>query len=448
MKLLKKGLPIFMSIPFMLCCPTILVAQKNDRPISQAEKSHVLDKAFSLLHENYIFPEVVNPMEKNIRKKFADGKYAGFNTAMEFIKNINYDFESLGNDRHLNIFYDPLRVKQVRAEKKDTAVQNFDPAFLARAKFENNMVRKAERMEGNVGYLKLDLFVDVRISKPTIVAAMNFLSNSDGLIIDLRQNGGGHASTVNFLLNYFLPDSTLTSRFTSRMTKNTTNIYTEHDPVIRKFQDNVPVYILVSKRTSSAAEAFAYTLQAFKRSVIVGDTTNGEANPGYVFILNDDMVMMIPTSVNQNVMTKTNWQGVGVIPDILARPPKALDAALAAIYNDLSITSKEGKLKETYSWLSMGFNAKVNPITPGEKELQSLVGNYAHDRKITISEKELYYERAGGNGKKKLWPLTHNIFELEGSPFFRVKFIKNDKGETIALEAMYDDGEREISKKL
>ncbi|HMJ46629.1 MAG TPA: S41 family peptidase, partial [Ferruginibacter sp.] len=339
-------------------------------------------------------------------------------------------------------------VKQIKAEEKSTAVPNFDPEFLARARYENNMVRKAERLDGNLGYLKLDLFIDVRISKPTLVAAMNFLHNSDGLIIDLRKNGGGNASTVNFLLNYFLPDSTLTSQFKSRLTKMTTDIYTEYDPAIQKFSNNIPLYILVSKRTSSAAEAFAYTLQSFKRATIMGDTTNGEANPGYAFVLNSDMFIMIPTSVNKNVITHTNWQGVGVVPDILISSSKALDAAQGNAYKELGKSAKDTKLKAMYDWLSTGYSAKAFPVTVPENVLKSFTGDYENSRKITLDQKELFYERAGGSERKKLLPVTPEIFELEGSAFFRVRFIKNKNGETIALEAMYDDGEREISKRL
>ena len=365
------------------------------------------------------------------------------------MKQLNTDLETLSNDRHVNIFHDPIRVKQIELESKSTTGKpTFNAEFLKRARFENYMVRKAERLEGNIGYLKLDMFIDIQLSKPTLLSAMNFLSNSSALIIDLRQNGGGNASTVNFLLNYFLPDSTLTGEFTSRLTKSTTKLYIEHDELVQKFGGDIPLYIVVGKRTSSAAEAFAYTLQAFKRGIIIGDTTNGEANPGYAYLINSDMWMMIPTSINTNAITKTNWQGVGVIPDEKIAQDKALNAAQARAYEQMALMARNPQIKNRYEWLSLEFRSKVQPVQPSEKQLRAFAGTYADNRTIIFDQQGLFYQRAGYSEKKKLYPLAENIFELEGAPYFRIRFIKSATGEIIGLEGMYDDGKKEISKRL
>lgn len=354
MKTLKQSFSGIV-LPVLICMLMFnkASAQKNDLPITEKEKKEIAGKAFVLLNDNYIFPEKVASVEKQVSKKLAEGYYAQFTTTNEFLKGLNHDMETLINDRHVNVFFDSIRVKQIRAEAKGTYTQpGFSPEFLKRARYENYMVRRVERLDGNVGYLKLDVFVDIRIARPTFLAAMAFLANSDALIIDLRQNGGGNANAVNFLTGYFLPDSTLISQFTSRLTKTTTNIYIEHDEQVKKFGDNIPLYILVSKRTSSAAEAFAYQLQAFKRAIVVGDTTNGEANPGYAFALNDNLWMMIPTSVNKNAVTKTNWQGIGVAPDVVIKSESALNAALLQAYRQLGGRATTAEIKKRYEWLA------------------------------------------------------------------------------------------------
>lgn len=358
MKTLKQSFSGIV-LPVLICMMMFNKASAQTN-ITEKEKKEIVDKAFVLLKENYIFPDKVAPMEKALRKKISEGYYAQFSNTNDFLKNLNHDMETLVNDRHVNIFFDSIRVKQIRAEAKGTYSQpSFSPEFLKRARYENNMVRKVERLDGNIGYLKLDMFVDSRISKPTLLAAMTFLSNSDALIIDLRQNGGGNANTVSFLMSYFLSDSTLVSQFTSRLTKTTTNVYIERDEEVKKFASNIPLYVLVSKRTSSAAEAFAYQLQAFKRAVVVGDTTNGEANPGYGFALNDNLWMMIPTSVNVNAITKTNWQGTGVLPDIVIKSENALNTALSQSYRQLGTAATSADVKKRYEWLSTDLEAKI-----------------------------------------------------------------------------------------
>jgi C-terminal processing protease CtpA/Prc len=360
------------------------------------------------------------------------------------------ELEVLTNDKHVNIFFDPVRVKQIEAESKgDEKKPSYAPEFLQRAKFENNMMRKAERMDGNVGYLKFNAFVDLNLSKRTLVAAMNLLENSSALIVDLRQNGGGDGHAVTFLLNYFLPDSTLISLRKGRSGSNTAPHYTTHDAVITKFDKNVPLYILTSKRTSSAAEAFAYTLQSFKRAVVVGDTTKGEANPGYLFPLNKEMYIMIPAFENINPITKTNWQGKGVVPDIIISADKALAMAQARAYEALAATTPVTELKAMYSWMATGLWGELQPPVVSEDVLRKNQGEYADGRVITFAEGTLFYERKGNpQGKKKMRPLTPALFSVEGVPYFRVQFVKNEKGAVVALHGIYDDGTVEKSLKL
>lgn len=342
MKTFKKA---FTAI-VLLCL--IVVQGFAQKPITAAEQKQVIDKAFSLLKTNYIFPEVIPAMEKSIYQKLSDGTYSKFSTVEEFLKNINIDLEQLSKDRHVNIFFDPIRVKQINTEEKQPG---YAPEFLERARYENYMVRKAERLDGNVGYIKFNAFVDTSLAKNTLISTMNFVANSNALIIDLRQNGGGDARTLAFLLSYFLPDSTLISERRSRTTA-ITRTYVMHEPQVKKFNANMPVYVLVSKRTSSAAEAFAYTLQSYKRATVIGEVTNGEANPGYVFAVNAEMYIMIPAFESINPITKTNWQGKGVVPDVQVQNDKALTAAQAAAYKTLSQVVQVTQLRNMYASLA------------------------------------------------------------------------------------------------
>lgn len=423
------------------------LAQRSDRNINEKEKTEIVAKVISILKVKYIFPEMVPLIQKTINEKLEKGQYSKFVTAEEFLKNLNADLETLSNDRHVNVFFDPVMVKQIQISEMDTSsVVPMSPAYLARAKFENFMIRDVERLDGNVGYFKFNKFLELQIAKPALVSAMELLTHSSAIIIDLRQNGGGFAQTTEFLLNYFLPDSTVIGSFTSKLDNTTKELFISRDPSVKKFPADVSVYILTSKRTSSAAEAFAYTLQAFKRATIIGDTTNGEANPGYRFALNPEMYLMVPTSINTNAITKTNWQGIGVIPDIKITSQTAFIQAQAVAYKNLASSSKDEELRSFYDWKAVGLQAEVNPTKLSEVELRIYEGSYADSRRISFENGVLYYQRLGISEKRKLIPITKDIFALEAAPYFRVRFIKNENGKTIALEGMYDDGKKEISK--
>jgi len=85
---------------------------------------------------------------------------------------------------------------------------------------------------------------------------------------------------------------------------------------------------LTSSRTFSGAEEFAYDVQTQKRATIVGETTGGGANPGGAVRLPYDLTVFVPTGRAINPITKTNWEGVGVKPDVPAAADDALDVAL------------------------------------------------------------------------------------------------------------------------
>lgn len=87
------------------------------------------------------------------------------------------------------------------------------------------------------------------------------------------------------------------------------------------------VYILSSKRTFSGGEAFAYDLKNLKRATVVGETTEGAANPRDVYRINEHFWIGVPSARPVSPVTQTNWEGTGVKPDIDVSAGLALKTA-------------------------------------------------------------------------------------------------------------------------
>src|SRR6185437_14342657 len=85
-----------------------------------------------------------------------------------------------------------------------------------------------------------------------------------------------------------------------------------------------PVYVLTSARTFSGGEECAYDFQTQKRATLVGETTGGGANPGGMVPLGGGLAAFVPTGKAINPVTKTNWEHVGVKPDIAVPAADAL----------------------------------------------------------------------------------------------------------------------------
>jgi retinol-binding protein 3 len=192
--------------------------------------------------------------------------------------------------------------------------------------------RKLERLEGNVGYLELEGFFPTELGAETAVAAMNFLANTDALIIDLRHNHGGGPAMVALICSYLFDPEPVHLNDLYFRPEDSTHQWWTLAYVPGKRYTGKDVYVLTSKETVSAAEEFTYNLKTRKRATIVGETTAGGANPGGPRRINDNFAIWVPSGRAINPVTKTNWEGTGVAPDVAVSSARALQTAhLAAL---------------------------------------------------------------------------------------------------------------------
>ena len=88
-----------------------------------------------------------------------------------------------------------------------------------------------------------------------------------------------------------------------------------------------PVFVLTAKRTFSGAEEFTYNLKNLKRATIIGETTGGGAHPVSPHRIDDHFSIGVPFARAINPISKTNWEGTGVEPDVKVSAAEALEVA-------------------------------------------------------------------------------------------------------------------------
>jgi hypothetical protein len=170
---------------------------------------------------------------------------------------------------------------------------------------------------------------------------------------------------------------------------------------------------------------------------VIGETTGGGAHNNKFVILNDHFMMSLPFARAYNPITKTNWEGVGVEPDVKVESDKALETAQAMAAKKLSEKEENPKFKNYYSWTYEGYQAELNPVTISPEVMESYVGTYG-PRTITLEDGALYYQRAEGP-KMKMIPLTEDYFGFEELDYFRLKFVKEGDA-VVAVEGYTPDG--------
>jgi hypothetical protein len=312
-----------------------LFAQDRDQPdrtIDATERRAVLDGVLDQLKRNYVFPDTALVMQRAVRARQRRGEYDRLTSARAFADSLTAHLQAVSRDRHLRVRYsfEPIPV--------GTDQDGPSPDERARARAFGRQVNfgfeRVERLAGNIGYLEIRSFgFDTADVSSVAATAFTFLGNTDALIIDVRRNGGGSPHMVAQVSSYlFGPDSVHLNSLYWRPRNRTDDFYTRRDIEGTRYGPDRPVYVLTSRNTFSGAEEFAYNLQALRRATIVGDTTGGGAHPGGMQRVTEHFGVWVPTGRAINPITKTNWERVGVRPEMAVPSEQALRIAhLAAL---------------------------------------------------------------------------------------------------------------------
>ncbi len=330
----------FTLITAMLCAWSASAqpsANQADMPIDAKTKTETIASLVKGLQDAYVFPDVAQKVAAMLEARNAKGEYDSITGAKAFGELVTKQMLDATEDRHLRLIYSAQPLPSLPVSKPGAAPPPSARA-LAQLRVSNFEFERVERLSGNVGYLKLNAFVDAERGGSVAAGAMAFLVNTDALIIDLRQNGGGEPSMVTLLASYLFSGTVhlndLAYRLEGSRDYDVTQIWTLPYVPGQRYVDK-KVYILTSRRTFSAAEEFTYDLQALKRAIVVGEPTAGGANPGGPYRLGDHFYAAMPRGHSINAVTKTNWEGKGIKPDVEVSEADALKTARRLALQDL-----------------------------------------------------------------------------------------------------------------
>jgi hypothetical protein len=294
-----------------------------DFKIDAATRTRVLDGTIAKLDEFYVFPEVSRKMGDAVRARQKRGEYDSVTDGDAFAKLLTANFQEVSHDKHLRVDFSPATVtERPEGAPDDDAVAQ----YRKQMEHMNCGFDKVEILPGNVGYVKFNMFADPEICGLTATAAMNFLGNVDAIIFDLRENGGGDPKMVALVSSYLFSKPTHLNDLWTRKT-DTTEQYWTLPYVPGKRLEGKPAFVLTSNGTFSGAEEFTYNLKNLKRATIVGETTGGGAHPVSGHRIDNHFMIGVPFARAINPISKTNWEGTGVEPDVKVPATDALATA-------------------------------------------------------------------------------------------------------------------------
>ncbi|HEX6099840.1 MAG TPA: S41 family peptidase [Thermoanaerobaculia bacterium] len=326
---MTKGITRFAAVVlFAAVTATPLTAQFGPEPdftVTAAERAQVIESSLARLNQYYVFPDVAKKMEQAVRARAAKGEYDAITSAKALADKLTADLREVSKDKHLGVRYSNQAVPDLPFNQPPTAEQlEQQRAFASRV---NYGFEKVERMQGNIGYIDIRGFIPPEVGGETAAAAMTFVGNTDALIVDLRFNGGGEPAMIAFLTSYLFDAPTHLNDIYTRVDDSTQQFWTAPFVPGRRFGGQKPVYVLTSKRTFSGGEEFAYNLKNLKRATVIGETTGGGAHPVHGVKVSEHFEIGVPFARAVSPVTKTNWEGAGVSPDIAMPADQALDHA-------------------------------------------------------------------------------------------------------------------------
>lgn len=361
-----------------------------------------------------------------LRAAAAKGEFDAYDAPLDLASALNARLDPL--DGHFNVRWSPPA-----DDVAGTAPRRAPPPAR------DHGVRGVRILPGNIGYLDLAFFADFdfadRNAPPRVAidAALVMLQWTDAVVIDLRDNGGGSPAMVGYLTSAFTPrGADIYNTFHSRQGTSSEAPLDWH-PAPRL---DVPLYVLTSGRTGSAAEALAYTLKNARRATVVGERSGGAANPGAPVDVGDGFSVFVSTGSPVSPVTGRNWEGDGVQPDLDVPAQDALRAAQVHALEDRLAKDRSGNAAVAARWTLQAL--KAPPRYQGA--LASLAGTYG-DIRIAVEGEELVL-RQGRRPPRTLRALAGDEFFVEDDPLRRVAFERDASGGAIALELRFADGNR------
>jgi hypothetical protein len=290
--------------------------------LDAAERRRVIAGASANLKHYYVYPDAAEKMANALEAHETNGDDESASDGDAFASLLTTQMRDVSHDQHLMVLYNAT----------GSSERNLGSTPEELARYRNEMERtnctfeKVAILRQNIGYVKLNSFPEPTICQSTVAGAMASLNQADAIIFDLRDNRGGSPSMVALMASYLFEHPTHLDDLYNRSGDSTLQSWTL-SPVPENELANKPAYVLISPSTFSGAEEFAYDLKLLKRATLVGETTAGAAHMVRRHRIDEHFTIGVPDTRPINPISRGDWEGTGVTPDVSVKADDALRTA-------------------------------------------------------------------------------------------------------------------------
>jgi len=394
-------------------------AAAADDPLTPAVRSAVLDAVVARLESTYVDTEAAPRIMKALRARQEARAYDAVTNPAQFSEMVTRDLRSVNGDLHLG-----LRYSKEPPPPPGRGIGAFgDPRLL------NFGMGRAEILDGNVGYLEITAFTGGDY-KDAVVDALRFLSRTDAVILDVRRNGGGASDMSHFIFSHFFPGTPVpTINVRTRASKEPSRRMSLAD-VPGPRRPDVPLFVLISQATGSAAEEFSFVLKNRRRATLVGRRTAGAGHMVAQVPVGHGFTVSVSVTFVSDPETGAEWEQVGVQPDIAVAPEQALAAAHAAALRKVAAGTTEAGRSDVLRRLIETGEARLRAVPETAERLHRFAGTY-EGREVSVRDGQLWYLRRIGGLSEPLIPLGGDVYALAAA---RLRFAESGGAMTLTVE--------------
>jgi retinol-binding protein 3 len=323
---MKKTVIAVLAVAAMILTTAGLAAQQQpaERPaLDAASRALAVESVASIVEVNYPWPDTARMIAAHVRGRHASSAYDTIPTLAELANALTRDLRAINGDVHLGVF----------------GGTPGGPGMMASGSAgPPTGIERVERLDGNVGYLKLNRFIGGDAAFDAVAQALDSLDGTDAMVLDLRGIPGGNAQMSHFILSHFMPPDVHYLNVLSVATGETSTRHTLSEvPGPRRV--DVPLYVLVDRGSASAAEHVPFVLQHFRKAVIVGERTAGAGRNNVFFPAELGLRVSLSTTRVYEPSSGREWERIGVLPDIVTTSEEALTAALEHARGVMRVTA-------------------------------------------------------------------------------------------------------------
>lgn len=308
--------------------------------VTPAMRAEVVATLADKVERHFLFAAKGKALADFLRTNERNGRYRFLTTPQQLVPVLTDDMRTIAGDPHLHVEFSAVPVDDV-GDRDIGVVPDDDvagPMWLINRlgrTLADFGVKEASVSDDGIGYLRVTRFYRPFLASEKYAAAMDKVSGSRALVIDMRDNGGGYASSVALLASYFFDRPTHLTDIEAPRRHERAQMWTSAQVEGRPYGAARPVIILTSNATFSAGEDFAYAMQTTGRAAVIGEPTRGGAHPVERYRVGAYFIGQIPVKQSISPITHTNWEGNGVQPDRMVAADAALRVAMRTLRSAL-----------------------------------------------------------------------------------------------------------------